>query len=111
MQTFAKSKPHPQNISVFVDGDNCGICSGDPKKDKQTGAVTYRHPRARAFWLPITMDASQAISARYTGDYTGGAICVEGTASDIRYVPLEFDGWRQLHWTRPFRGERYSLVW
>ena len=45
------------------------------------------------------------------GDYTGGAICVEGTASDIRYVPLEFDGWRQRHWTEPYEGERYSLVW
>ena len=24
------------------------------------------------------------------GDYTGGAICVEGTASDIRYAPIGF---------------------
>jgi hypothetical protein len=32
-------------------------------------------------------------------------------AHDIRYKGLEFDGWRELHWTRPFRGERYSLVW
>ena len=34
-----------------------------------------------------------------------------GKAHDIRYKGLEFDGWRELHWTRPFRGERYSLVW
>ena len=26
------------------------------------------------------------------GGYDGGAICVEGTATDIRYAPLEFDG-------------------
>lgn len=36
---------------------------------------------------------------------------VEGKPHDIRYGGLEFDGWRELHWTRPFRGERFSLVW
>jgi hypothetical protein len=30
---------------------------------------------------------------------------------DIRYQPLEFDGWKERHWTLPFVGERYSLVW
>ena len=30
---------------------------------------------------------------------------------DIRYHPLEFDGWKERHWTLPFVGERYSLVW
>ena len=34
-----------------------------------------------------------------------------GVAHDIRYAPLEFDGWAQLHWTLRFSGERYSLVW
>jgi hypothetical protein len=36
---------------------------------------------------------------------------VESVAHDIRYKPLEFDGWGQRHWTLPFVGERYSLVW
>ena len=45
------------------------------------------------------------------GDYIGGTLMVEGKPHDIRYKPLEFDGWRELHWTRPFRGERFSLVW
>lgn len=45
------------------------------------------------------------------GDYAGGALCVEGEPCDIRYKPLEFDGWRRLHWTLPFEGERFSLVW
>jgi len=45
------------------------------------------------------------------GDYTGGAVFVEGQAHDIRYRPLEFDGWKQRHWTESFEGERYSLVW
>ena len=56
------------------------------------------------------------------GDYWGGELGVvplakqqegesAGEMHDIRYSPLEFDGWAQLHWTAPFRGERYSLVW
>jgi tRNA U38,U39,U40 pseudouridine synthase TruA len=45
------------------------------------------------------------------GDYTGGELGVEGVQYDIRYQPLEFDGWRLRHWTLPFLGERFSLVW
>lgn len=45
------------------------------------------------------------------GNYAGGEIIVEGTEYDIRYNALEFDGWKQLHWTAPFSGERFSLVW
>ena len=46
------------------------------------------------------------------GDYeNGGSLFVEGKSYNIRYQPFEFDGWRQRHWTEPFEGERYSLVW
>ncbi|CAB1104590.1 unnamed protein product [Ectocarpus sp. CCAP 1310/34] len=45
------------------------------------------------------------------GDYVRGELVVEGEEADIRYRPLEFNGWTQRHWTRPFSGERYSLVW
>ena len=45
------------------------------------------------------------------GDFSGGETVVESVAHDIRYKPLEFDGWGQRHWTLPFEGERYSLVW
>lgn len=45
------------------------------------------------------------------GDFTGGEIAVENAAHDIRYQPLEFDGWMQRHWTLPFVGQRFSLVW
>ena len=45
------------------------------------------------------------------GNYGGGGLFVEGTLFDIRYRPLEFDGWGQRHWTAPFAGERFSLVW
>ena len=45
------------------------------------------------------------------GDFTGGELIVEGVVHPIRYEPLEFDGWQRKHWTAPFTGERYSLVW
>jgi len=45
------------------------------------------------------------------GTYSGGELVVEGEPADIRYNPIEFNGWKQRHWTMPFAGERYSLVW
>jgi len=46
------------------------------------------------------------------GDYDeGGGLLTESDPYDIRYAPIEFDGWKQRHWTAPFAGERYSLVW
>ena len=45
------------------------------------------------------------------GDYEGGELAVEGEEFDVRYNPLEFDGWQCRHWTLPFRGERFSLVY
>ena len=45
------------------------------------------------------------------GDYIGGEIFVEGIPHDIRFNPLEFDGWSSRHWTNRYRGERFSLVW
>ena len=45
------------------------------------------------------------------GDYNGGELAVEGDYYDIRYKPLQFDGWKLRHWTNPFAGERFSLVW
>jgi len=45
------------------------------------------------------------------GTYTGGELMVEGEKKDIRYKAIEFNGWKQRHWTLPFHGERFSLVW
>jgi hypothetical protein len=45
------------------------------------------------------------------GNYSGGELVVEGEQKDIRYNAFEFNGWTQRHWTMPFAGERYSLVW
>ena len=33
------------------------------------------------------------------GDYTGGGLFIEGECHDIRYESLEFDGWKERHWT------------
>ena len=45
------------------------------------------------------------------GDYSGGELLIESEPAEIRYSPIEFDGWKCRHWTAPFNGERYSLVW
>ena len=69
----------------------------------------------RAQFTPHTdsgSGAGQSSSAIVAlGDFTGGALVVEGEVREIRYRPLEFNGWTQRHWTLPFAGERFSLVW
>jgi tRNA U38,U39,U40 pseudouridine synthase TruA len=45
------------------------------------------------------------------GSFVGGELVVEGNQHDIRFKAIEFNGWKQRHWTMPFKGERYSLVW
>ena len=69
----------------------------------------------RATFLPHT-DAGAGFGQSTSlivglGDYTGGELVVEGEPHHIRYAPLTFDGWRQRHWTLPFEGERFSLVY
>lgn len=44
------------------------------------------------------------------GDFTGGESVVEGVSYDIDLKPVIFDGSKLLHWTAPFVGTRYSLV-
>lgn len=69
----------------------------------------------RATFLPHT-DAGSGFGQSTSlivglGAYTGGELIVEGEPHEICYQPLTFDGWRQRHWTLPFEGERFSLVW
>jgi hypothetical protein len=45
------------------------------------------------------------------GDFTGGELVLDTEPVDIRYKHIQFDGWSTRHWTLPFLGERYSLVW
>ena len=35
---------------------------------------------------------------------------MEGVDQAVRYTPFEFNGWKERHWTLPFQGERFSLV-
>jgi len=49
------------------------------------------------------------------GDFTGGELCVntgEGNhiAIDTKYKPYTFNGSQRTHWTAPFTGRRFCLV-
>lgn len=44
------------------------------------------------------------------GSYEGGALCVEDYNHNIQYRPLLFDGSKQRHKTKPFRSDRYTIV-
>lgn len=45
------------------------------------------------------------------GDYQKGELFIENVPCDIRYLPVEFNGWKLRHWTNQYAGERFSLVW
>ena len=45
------------------------------------------------------------------GDYTGGELVVEGVKHDIKNKIFLFDGSQKEHYTAPFTGERYSIVY
>lgn len=52
------------------------------------------------------------------GDFAGGQLSCDPLhgdgppeVHDVRYNPLLFHGWEQRHWTLPFTGERFSIVW
>jgi hypothetical protein len=44
------------------------------------------------------------------GGYIGGSLVIENQDYDINYRGLLFDGSKLEHWTRPWNGTRYSLV-
>jgi len=50
------------------------------------------------------------------GDYTGGGLYVEENDGlyilhDINRKPLYFDGVKQTHYTEPFEGERWTIIY
>jgi hypothetical protein len=45
------------------------------------------------------------------GTYAGGALCVEDVDYNINLTGLLFNGSERLHWTKPWTGERYTLVY
>lgn len=53
----------------------------------------------------------------YVRVYMLGELCCDSLdqsrveVHNIRYNALLFHGWQQKHWTLPFVGERYSVVW
>jgi hypothetical protein len=44
------------------------------------------------------------------GDFVGGELVIEGAPSPIRNKLKRFDG-RKGHWTNPFKGERYTIIY
>ena len=44
------------------------------------------------------------------GDYTNGQLWVEGQVVDIHNKPFTFDGSKYYHYTLPFEGDRYTLI-
>lgn len=43
------------------------------------------------------------------GNFTGGELMLEGRALNIKNRLVKFDGTKG-HWTSPFQGERYSII-
>jgi hypothetical protein len=54
------------------------------------------------------------------GDYKGGELSILERVDDvgrrfydcydIKYNPMQFNGYENSHWTEPFTGERYSII-
>ena len=44
------------------------------------------------------------------GNYTEGQLVVNHQIIDIHNKLYTFDGSKELHWSLPFKGERYSLI-
>lgn len=45
------------------------------------------------------------------GDYTDGQLCIEDADYNIQRRGLLFDGSEHLHWTKPWSGVRYTIVY
>ena len=45
------------------------------------------------------------------GFYEGGELVIEGINYDIKNKVLIFNGAEKEHWTNPFTGDRYSVVY
>lgn len=44
------------------------------------------------------------------GDFTGGELNVSGVKHDIYKKPMTFNGCKEVHYTEPFEGDRFSIV-
>mmetsp|Transcript_24736 Transcript_24736/g.71418 ORF Transcript_24736/g.71418 Transcript_24736/m.71418 type:complete len:771 (-) Transcript_24736:236-2548(-) len=91
------------------------LAANDDGSSRKRTASSHCAVNCRASFTPHVdsgRGAGQTLSLIVgIGDYVGGELLVEGRPHDVCYAPLEFDGWRERHWTAPFEGERFSLVW
>ncbi|CAE7718890.1 unnamed protein product [Symbiodinium sp. CCMP2592] len=98
--------------AFYIPGDAADLWAShmihDDGKAATTGSVCAFMPTVYLSRRPRRQGISLIVGL---GDYSGGELAVEGNTHDIRYRPLEFNGWTQRHWTQPFVGERFSLVW
>lgn len=44
------------------------------------------------------------------GNFSGGNLIIEGKKFDIYHRPLLFHGSNLTHWTEPFHGTRYTII-
>ena len=79
------------------------IVEGKDKGAKQRPASSHCAINRNAQFTPH-VDSGRGLGQSLSmivglGDYTGGGLFIEGECHDIRYKPLEFDGWKERHWT------------
>ena len=83
-------------------------------------------PRDKFFWSQVQINKNFFTPAHKDsanqgnsiivglGAYTGGELAINKNGkvklNDIRNKPLKFNGSKYTHWTEPFKGERWSLV-
>ena len=82
-----------------------------PQRPRSTTLAINRHAQFRPHKDSGGGHGQSLSMIAALGDFSGGELIVEGEQHPIRYEALEFDGWKQMHWTAPFVGERYSVVW
>lgn len=112
--SFPPPCPQPRGNAIFPELTRAAFELESillPNRPASTTIAINRHAQFRPH-IDSGTGAGQSLSLIVgLGNYVGGQLVVEGEEVDIRYRPREFNGWTQRHWTRPFRGERFSLVW
>lgn len=62
--------------------------------------------------LPHRDKRNEGDSAIFTlGSFTGGELVIENVTHNIYKNPLIFNGYINKHWTNPFVGTRYSVIY
>ena len=104
-------------LEAYCSTDSSILCLGNEQEETKSFFSPSTHCTVnRNIEYTPHFDSGRGKDQTYSmivglGDYTGGALVVNGDPYDIRYKPLKYDGWNQIHSTKPFSGERFSLVW